>query len=90
MKRFASPLYAAASVLALGTASAALAEEAVAPRVVVTASPLAAPLEELAVPVTVVGRVVYFPNPGGLAWIARQLVPVASRAVSNPKLKPIT
>ncbi|MDO8837315.1 MAG: TonB-dependent receptor [Parvibaculum sp.] len=56
MKRFASPLYAAASVIALGAGSPALAEEAVAPTVFVTASPLASPLDELAAPVTVVTR----------------------------------
>ncbi|MEX1152738.1 TonB-dependent receptor [Parvibaculum sp.] len=56
MKRIASPLYAAASVLALGVGSNALAEEAVAPTLFVTASPLASPLDELAAPVTVVTR----------------------------------
>lgn len=56
MKRFTSPLYAAASVLALGAGSAALAEEGVAPALVITASPLTSPIDELAVPVTVVER----------------------------------
>jgi len=56
MKRITSPLYAAASVLALGAGSAALAEEGVAPTLVITASPLASPIDELAAPVTVVTR----------------------------------
>ena len=56
MRQLSSPLYAAVSAIALTAALPALAEEAVAPPLFVTASPLASPLDELAAPVTVVER----------------------------------
>lgn len=56
MKYPSSPLYAAVSVIALTAALPALADEAVAPTLFITASPLASPLGELAAPATVVTR----------------------------------